>query len=119
MYAAQSSASAIMLPVPPEHQPRQRFWKIVAQRAVLAAGAHERPIVFGNNDRPGVMLAARRAATSTAIAVAPGRRIAVFTNNDDGWRSGRPDAHAAGSSRGGHRLARGAAGRMRSSAASG
>ena len=26
--------------VPPAHQPRQRSWKIVAKRAVLAAGAH-------------------------------------------------------------------------------
>ena len=43
--------------VPPDHQPRQRYWKIVAKRAVLAAGALERPIAFGNNDRPGVMLA--------------------------------------------------------------
>ena len=28
--------------VPPQHQPRQRSWKIVAKRAVLAAGALER-----------------------------------------------------------------------------
>ena len=42
---------------PPAHEPRQRLWRIVAKRAVLAAGAIERPIVFGDNDRPGVMLA--------------------------------------------------------------
>src|ERR1043166_2713395 len=45
------------VPVPPEHEPRQRLWKIMAKRSVLAAGAHERMIAFGNNDRPGVMLA--------------------------------------------------------------
>ena len=45
------------LAVPPAHEPRQRAWRIVAKRAVLAAGAIERPIVFGDNDRPGVMLA--------------------------------------------------------------
>ena len=45
------------LPVPPPHVPRQRLWRIVAKRAVLAAGATERPLVFGGNDRPGVMLA--------------------------------------------------------------
>ena len=33
------------------------LWRIVAKRAVLAAGAIERPLVFGGNDRPGVMLA--------------------------------------------------------------
>ena len=42
---------------PPAHEPRQRLWRIVAKRAVLCAGAIERPIVFGDNDRPGVMLA--------------------------------------------------------------
>ena len=45
------------LPVPPPHQPRQRLWRIVAKRAILATGAIERPLVFPGNDRPGVMLA--------------------------------------------------------------
>ncbi len=45
------------VPVPPAHEPRQRLWRIVAKRAVLCAGAIERPIVFGDNDRPGIMLA--------------------------------------------------------------
>src|SRR5262245_34581558 len=43
--------------VPPEFEPRQRLWRIFAKRCVLAAGAIERPLVFGDNDRPGVMLA--------------------------------------------------------------
>ena len=33
--------------VPAVHQPRQRLWRISAKRVVLAAGAIERPIVFG------------------------------------------------------------------------
>src|SRR6185437_11207534 len=45
------------IPVPAPRQPRQRLWRIVTKRTVLATGAIERPIVFGNNDRPGVMLA--------------------------------------------------------------
>jgi sarcosine oxidase subunit alpha len=81
--------------LPPEHEPRQRLWKIVAKRAVLAAGAHERAIAFGNNDRPGVMLAGAARAYINRYAATPGRRIAVFTNNDDGWRTAA-DAHAAG-----------------------
>src|SRR4051812_23575939 len=81
--------------VPPEHQPRQRAWKIVAKRAVLAAGALERSIAFGNNDRPGVMLASAARAYLNRYAAAPGQRIAMFTNNDDGWRTAA-DAHAAG-----------------------
>ena len=81
--------------VPPPHLPRQRAWKIVAKRAVLAAGALERMIAFGNNDRPGVMLAGATRSYINRHAAAPGRRLAVFTNNDDGWRTAA-DARAAG-----------------------
>src|SRR6185503_13008477 len=83
------------VPAPPEHEPRQRSWKIVAKRAVLAAGALERSIAFGNNDRPGVMLAGAARSYINRHATAPGRRIVVFTNNDDGWCTAA-DAHAAG-----------------------
>ncbi len=75
------------LPVPPAHQPRQRLWKIVAMRTVLAAGAVERPIVFGGNDRPGVMLASAVRGYLNRYAVTPGRRVAVFTSGDDGWKT--------------------------------
>jgi acyl-CoA dehydrogenase len=36
---------------------RERLWKVRAKQVVLATGAHERPLVFANNDLPGVMLA--------------------------------------------------------------
>src|SRR5437899_175123 len=75
------------LPVPPPHQPRQRFWKIVAKRAVLAAGAIERPIVFGGNDRPGIMLASAIRSYINRFAVVPCGRIAIFTNTDDGCQT--------------------------------
>ncbi len=55
------------LPVPPPHAPRQRLWKIVAGRAVIATGSHERSIAFGGNDRPGVMQASAIAPISTAL----------------------------------------------------
>jgi sarcosine oxidase subunit alpha len=75
------------LPVPAAHAPRQRLWKIVAKRAVLAAGAVERPIVFGGNDRPGVMMAGAVRSYVNRFAAAPTQRLAVFTNNDDGWKT--------------------------------
>ncbi len=75
--------------------PRQTLWRIYSRRAILAAGATERPITFGNNDRPGVMLAGAVRAYLNRFAVAPGKRVAVFTNNDDGWRTAR-DLNAAG-----------------------
>jgi len=75
------------LPVPAAHQVRQRLWKIVARRTVLAAGALERPIVFGGNDRPGVMLASAVRTYVNRFRVTPGRRTAVFTTCDDGWKT--------------------------------
>ena len=70
---------------PLRNQPRQRLWRIVASRAILAAGATERGIVFGGNDRPGIMLAAAMRTYINRFAVVPGRRVALFVNNDDGW----------------------------------
>ncbi|HUN49200.1 MAG TPA: sarcosine oxidase subunit alpha family protein [Stellaceae bacterium] len=75
------------LAVPPAHQPRQRLWRIVARRTVLAAGALERSIAFGGNDRPGVMLASAVRSYVNRFAVMPGRSVAVFTASDDGWRT--------------------------------
>ena len=73
--------------VPPAHQPRQRLWRIIVRRTVVAAGAIERPIVFPGNDRPGVMLASAVRTYLTRYGVTPGRRVGVFTCTDDGWRT--------------------------------
>src|SRR6516165_377222 len=73
--------------VPPAHQPRQRLWRIMAKRAILASGAIERPLVFPGNDRPGVMMAAAARSYLNRFAVKPGRSVVLFTNNDDGWRT--------------------------------
>ena len=73
--------------VPPEHEPRQRLWRIVAKRAVLCAGAIERPIVFGDNDRPGIMLAGAVRAYVNRFGVVPGRRAVVFADNADAFRT--------------------------------
>lgn len=83
------------LAVPAAHSPRQRLWRITAKRAVLAAGAIERPHVFGGNDRPGVMLAGAVRAYVNRYGVLPGRRVAIFTSSDDGWRT-LSDVKAAG-----------------------
>ncbi len=63
--------------------PRQVLWRIVAPRAVLATGAIERPLVFGGNDTPGVMLAGAVRTYLNRFAVKPGTRAVVFANNDD------------------------------------
>ncbi len=68
--------------VPPAFEPRQRAWRIMAKRCVLAAGAIERPLVFGENDRPGVMLAGAARTYVNRFAALPGRSAVVFANND-------------------------------------
>ena len=67
--------------------PRQRYWRIVAKQAILAAGAIERPHVFAGNDRPGVMLAGAVRTFINKYGVLPGREIAIFTTSDEGWRT--------------------------------
>jgi len=76
-------------------QPRQRLWKIVARRAILATGAVERPLMFGGNDRPGVMMASAVSTFVNRYAAAPGRRAVLFTTTASGW-STVFDLHAAG-----------------------
>ncbi len=69
--------------------PRQIFWRIVARYAILAGGAHERPIAFPNNDRPGIMLASALRSYLHRFAVLPARRWVVFANNGEGVRTAR------------------------------
>jgi len=59
-----------------------RLWQARAKRVVLATGAHERPLIFANNDRPGIMLAGAARAYVNRYGVAPGKRAVIFTNND-------------------------------------
>ncbi|MGE4611110.1 MAG: sarcosine oxidase subunit alpha family protein [Paracoccaceae bacterium] len=68
-------------------KPRQILWRVYSKRSILAAGSTERPIAFGNNDRPGIMLAGSVRAYVNRFGVAPGKDVALFTNNDDGWRT--------------------------------
>ena len=70
-------------PTPDTHQPRQRFWNIEAHRLVMATGAHERPIAFAGNDKPGVMLASAARSYANRFGVRPGLRAVIFGNNAD------------------------------------
>lgn len=77
------------LPEPITEKPRQTLWRIYAKRALLTAGATERPIAFENNDRPGVMLAGAMRAYANRWAATASQDIAIFTNNDYGHRTAR------------------------------
>ncbi len=69
-------------PLPEEHEPRQRLHLLRAKKIVLAAGAIERPLVFANNDRPGVMLAGAARAYARRWGVAAGRKAVLFATHD-------------------------------------
>ncbi|RQT14883.1 sarcosine oxidase subunit alpha family protein [Burkholderia contaminans] len=66
---------------------RERLWRIRARSVILATGAIERPLVFANNDRPGVMLASAVRAYVNRFGIVPGSRIVIATNNDDAYRT--------------------------------
>ncbi|PWE57061.1 sarcosine oxidase subunit alpha [Metarhizobium album] len=69
--------------------PVERLWRIVARRAIMATGAEERPLVFGGNDRPGVMTAGAGRTYLNRYGVAVGRKVAVFTNGGSGYQAAR------------------------------
>lgn len=72
--------------VAPMGQPRQRLHRVRAGRVVLATGAHERPLVYGNNDVPGNMLADAVSTYVRRYGVAPGQKLVLSTNNDYAYR---------------------------------
>jgi sarcosine oxidase subunit alpha len=72
-------------PAAPEQVSRQRLWHVRARHVVLAAGAQERPVVFADNDRPGIMLAGAVRTYLNRYAVLPGHRAVVLTTNDSAY----------------------------------
>ena len=53
-----------------------------AKRVVLATGSYEVPLLFENNDRPGIMLTTAAQRLIRLYGVKPGTRAVVATNND-------------------------------------
>lgn len=67
--------------------PRERLWQVRAAQVVLATGAIERPLVFPENDRPGIMLAEAARIYLQEYGVAVGQKVAVVTAHDNGYRT--------------------------------
>ena len=77
------------------YMPRQRLWKVRAKHVVLATGAIERPLVFADNDLPGIMLAGAARTYVNRYAVRAGMTALVATNNDGAYNAAL-DLHHAG-----------------------
>jgi len=73
-----------------EHQlqsTRQRVHKVRAKQVILATGAHERPLVYGNNDVPGCMLANAVSTYINRYDVVPGKQLVLMTTNDNAYKT--------------------------------
>src|SRR6185436_16768127 len=71
---------------PSASAPRERLWQVRAGEVVLATGSHERPLVFADNDRPGILLAESIRVFINRYGVAPGRRIVIATNGASAYQ---------------------------------
>ncbi len=72
---------------PSKFTPRQRLWYIRAKEVIISTGSLERPLVFGNNDTPGVMLASAAKEYMKVYGVIVGKKPIIFTNNDSGYET--------------------------------
>ena len=70
---------------PKKYSPRQRLWYIRAKEVVISTGSIERPIVFGNNDTPGVVLSSAAKEYLKVYGVLVGKKPLIFTNNDSAY----------------------------------
>jgi sarcosine oxidase, subunit alpha len=68
---------------------RERLFVTRTERIILATGAIEQPLIFSNNDRPGILLAGAAREYLRRHAVLPGRRVVIATNNDSAYELAR------------------------------
>ena len=70
-----------------ENKVRQRLLKIRAKKVIIATGSLERPLIFNNNDRPGIMLSSAVKKYADYYGVICGKKNIFFTNNDTAYES--------------------------------
>jgi NADPH-dependent 2,4-dienoyl-CoA reductase/sulfur reductase-like enzyme len=75
------------LPKTQKYLPKQRLWYIRANEVLISSGSIERPLVFGNNDTPGVMLSSAAKEYLKVYGVLVGKKPLIFTNNDSGYET--------------------------------
>ncbi|MDJ0779439.1 MAG: sarcosine oxidase subunit alpha family protein [Gammaproteobacteria bacterium] len=83
------------LPLAERSGAREKLWQVRAHQVILATGAQERPLVFANNDRPGIMQASAVSIYCNRYGVQPGKQAVIFTNNDSAYQAAL-DLKAAG-----------------------
>jgi methylglutamate dehydrogenase subunit C len=78
---------AILSHRPENHPALMVTEQLRAANIIMATGAIERPLVFPNNDRPGVMLASALGTLLNRFSVAPKKRAVIVTNNDSAYQT--------------------------------
>ncbi len=70
-----------------KNKTRQKLLKIRAKKVITATGSLERPLIFDNNDRPGILLSSAINKYANLFGVACGEKIILFTNNDSAYET--------------------------------
>ena len=75
------------MPKTEKFMPKQKLWYIRAKEVVISSGSIERPIVFGNNDTPGILLSSAAKEYMKVYGVLVGKKPLIFTNNDSAYET--------------------------------
>ena len=75
------------LPTAKADGPRERLWQVRAEEVIMATGAIERPMVFADNDRPGIMLASAARLYLNHYGVAVGEKVGVYCAHDSAYEA--------------------------------
>ncbi len=61
--------------------------RVRAKQVVLATGVQETPLLFENNDLPGIMLASAARRLLSLFGIRPGRQAVIATETEEGYRA--------------------------------
>ena len=75
------------MPKTEKFMPKQKLWYIRAKEVVISSGSIERPIVFGNNDTPGILLSSAAKEYMKVYGVLVGKKPLIFTNSDSAYET--------------------------------
>ena len=70
-----------------KNKTRQKLLKIRAKKVITATGSLERPLIFDNNDRPGILLSSAIKRYADLFGVACGEKNIFLTNNDSAYET--------------------------------
>ncbi len=70
-----------------KNKTRHKLLKIRARKVICATGSIERPLIFDNNDRPGILLSSAIKRYADLFGVACGEKNILLTNNDSAYET--------------------------------